>query len=58
MYVAPFSFELGTDKAKNVIESLIATVKDKRVVDNDEIEVVLQKNLDKEKMFKWRDIIN
>ena len=28
------------------------------LLDNDEIEVVLQKNLDKEKMFKWRDIIN
>ena len=28
------------------------------LLDNDEKEIVLQKNLDNEKMLKWKDIIN
>ena len=34
------------------------TVEGAEILDNDEKETVLQKNLDNEKMLKWKDIIN
>ena len=45
----------NADKAKNVIETLIETVKDKRVVDNEEVEAAIRLS-DKNKNIKNLDL--